>query len=302
MQNKHIIWIFVLGFMMNSMSIEARTGRDRVIWAGKANSNTGLYTTQNYFVSQGVSFNGSAMYYFGDADNEGVAFNGGFNLKNMSLGGGLRISYNMPAGNCCNMRYALMGGTLRGNNKDMFDNLPTPRDDYRSFHSWFVQPSVGVEYYPFTRAGFYIYGGIALTISIIDQFQYYHHITVQNETQYISLEGHTYGILPMVQLGLGYSWRLSESVVLSLELMGQEGLVDAHYMNLDAYPMASGQNKYGIEMGSVGGKWVDANGKEHLHWNDGWFQLGLTLAYKWRECEYCRNTQVYGATKVRRRR
>ena len=111
-----------------------------IAWTNKANSRTGLYTTKNYFVSQGVSIGVGAMYYFGDVDNEGVAFTGGFNKENVSYGGGLNFGYNIPAGNCCNLRVGLMGGTLRGNNKVKFDNLAEPRDDYRKFQSVLIQP------------------------------------------------------------------------------------------------------------------------------------------------------------------
>ena len=52
------------------------------MWTKKTSRQTGLYTTKNYFVSHGVGVTASAMYYFGDVDNEGVAFNGGFNLDN----------------------------------------------------------------------------------------------------------------------------------------------------------------------------------------------------------------------------
>ena len=300
--NKQRIIILLVGLLWGWMGLEARPGSSRVVWTQQANSGTGLYSTRNYFVAHGVSLNASCLYYYGDADNEGIAFNGGFNIKNLSLGGGLQFSYNMPVGNCCNMRFGLMGGTLQGNNKEKFDELPQPRDDYRSFHSYLVQPSVGVEYYPFTKAGLYLYAGFGFTISIIDQYQYYHSMTINNEKKYVTLEGSSYGFLPMAQLGFGYSWSLAESWVLSLEVMGQQGLVDAHYMNLDAYPMAAGQNKYGVEKGGITGTWTDREGKKHLYWTDGWFQVGLTISYRWRNCEYCRNSQIYGNMKIRHNR
>ena len=278
---------------------QARPGRDRVVWTQKANNRTGLYTTKNYFVSHGVSLSFAGMYYFGDADNEGVAFHGGFNPKNLSLGGGLGINYTLPLGNHCNMRFGAMGGTLRGDNTAKFQSLPEPREDYRKFHSWFIQPAVGVEYYPFSQAGFFIYGGLAVTASIIDKFEfyYYSHQVIQEKP----LTGKTYGILPMVQVGLGYTWQLAEGWTLSLEAMVHEGLVDAHYMNLDAFPLDASQNSEGVALGSVGGKWTDANGVEHIHWNDGWFQVGFTISYRWRNCETCRNSHNYGNMKVGRR-
>ena len=104
----YIAGFLVGGLLLLCPTAEAVGGRGRVVWTKKASHQTGLYTTKNYFVSHGVGVTASAMYYFGDVDNEGVAFNGGFNLKNLSLGGGLNFFYNLPAGNHCNIRFAIM--------------------------------------------------------------------------------------------------------------------------------------------------------------------------------------------------
>jgi len=127
----------------------AQEEQRRWVWTKKANSRTGLYTTKNYFVSHGITLGVSAMYYFGDADNEGLAFAGGFNKNNLSYGGQFAFNYHLPAGNHCNMRFGAMVGTLNGNNKAKFDALDPPRDDYRKFNSIIIVPAVGVEYYPF---------------------------------------------------------------------------------------------------------------------------------------------------------
>lgn len=271
----------------------------RVVWRSKPGSSTGLYTTHNYFVSHGVSLNASALYYFGDVDNEGVALSGGFNKENLSYGGGLQFAYNLPAGNHCNIRFGLMGGTLRGNNKVKLDNLDLPRDDYRKFQSFFIQPAVGVQYYPFSQAGFYIYGGLAATFSIITNFEFWYY--QQHVRQPEPLTGKTYGLLPMVQLAIGYSWRLSNSWTMSAELMVQEGLIDTQYMNLDAFPLDPSQNSKGVALGNSFGKWTDRYGKEHIHWNDGWFQLGITVSYHWRNCEHCRVLNSYQNIRMKRR-
>lgn len=275
-----------------------------IAWTNKANSRTGLYTSKNYFVSQGVSIGVGAMYYFGDVDNEGVAFTGGFNKENVSYGGGLNFGYNIPAGNCCNLRVGLLGGTLRGNNKVKFDNLAEPRDDYRKFQSVLIQPSFGVQYYPFTGAGFYLYGGVAVAASIITNYEFYYYYStpggrVRSDKP---VSGKTFGILPMVQLGIGYSWKLAPSWSMSAEIMIQEGLIDTHYMNLDAFPLAKSQNSEGIALGNSFGKWVDRYGKEHIHWNDGWFQVGITVTYQWRNCETCRIINNYSNIKRSRRK
>ena len=295
-----LIPIFAAIMLMMAPYIEAKQGHDNIVWTKRPGSRTGLYTAQNYFVSNGVSISAFGMYYFGDVDNEGVAFNGGFNLNNLSLGGGLNFAYQMPAGNHCNLRFSLLGGTLRANNELKFNSLPEPRDDYRRFNAIVAQPAFGVQYYPFSNAGLYLYGGVAITASIITNYEFYYYKRVGSQKERTLLQGKTYGILPMVQLGLGYSWRLSSSWSLSLEFMVQEGLLDQHYLNLDAYPMAAGQNSDGVELGGTGLTYINRYGKETLHWNDGWFQLGLTLTYHWRNCETCR-LNTYQRVKMRRR-
>ena len=293
----------LLGLLFYAPDMQARQGVDRVVWRQKPSSHTGLYTTQNYFVTHGVSLSFAGMYYYGDADNMGVAFNGGFNPKNLSLSGGLTFAYNMPLGNHCNLRAAIMAGTLQGNNKEKFEKID--RVDFRKFHSWVVSPSVGVEYYPFTKAGFFLYGGLSVTASIIDEYEYWHTIREGKDKVLKPVSGgNIFGILPMIQLGLGYSWRLSDSWNLSVELMVQEGLIDTQFMNLDGIPMDPSQNSYGVAIGSSFGTWIETlpDGREikHIHWNDGWFQVGITISYRWSNCEFCRNSAYYGKIRGRR--
>lgn len=320
----HYIATIVLGGMLlfsPALSAKQQTAsrsnpeslkKDRIVWTKKQNSRTGLYTTKNYFVSHGVSLGVNAMYYFGDVDNVGVAFHGGFNENNLSYGGSLVFGYTMPAGNHCNIRYSLMGGTLRGNNtekisKELKEDGSGYRDDYRKFSSILIHPSVGVEYYPFSNAGFYLYGGLGVAVSIINNYEFYAYRRIDNSgpRQRVKLEGKTFGILPMVQLGIGYSWRLSQSWTMSAEIMIQEGLLDQHYMNLDAYPLAGSQSSDGKDLGGTSLYWYtyDAEGKEHkhLHWNDGWFQVGITVSYRWRNCESCRILNNYSNIRSRRR-
>ena len=292
--NTRSIWgFFVLcGFILSASLAQAKGANDRVIWTKKPGAH-GLYTTKNYFVSHGVGLTAAAMYYFGDVDNEGLAFHGGFNMHNLSLGGGFTFMYNVPAGNYCNIRFGLLGGTIGGNNELKFSKLAEPRDDYRKFDAVVIQPSVGVQYYPFSNAGLFLYGGIGVSASIITNYQFYRYVSQPSGKVRDLLEGKTYGILPMLQLGIGYSWRLTQSLALSAEIMVQEGLVDQHYMNLDAYPLAKSQNSKNAEMGGTSGQWVDKDGNKHLAWNDGWFQAGITITYLWRNCEYCRMINNY---------
>lgn len=284
---KHIYLYFLIGLLLVSPIAQA-VRKDRVVWKKKPNEYTGLYTTKNYFVSNGIGVNVGALYYFGDVDNVGTAFHGGFNMKNLSIGGGLNFFYHLPLGNFCNLRATLMVGTLHGDNELKFQKLDPPRDDYRRFRSILIQPAVGIQYYPFSSAGFYLYGGIAVTGSIITNYEFYYYAATEEGKERRFVSGKTFGILPMVQLGIGYSWRLSQTWTMGLEIMVQEGLVDTHYMNLDAYPLAASQNSEGVALGTSFGKWTDSQGKSRIHWNDGWFQVGLTVTYHWRNCERCR--------------
>lgn len=288
-----ILFLIVTVMLLQMPVAQAKGGHDRIAWTKHSNKKTGLYTTRNYFVSYGVSLNASALYYFGDVDNEGLAFNGGFNMNNFSLGGGLSFAYQMPAGKHCNMRFSALGGTIRGNNELKFNSLAQPRDDYRRFQSVVIQPAFGVQYYPFTNAGFYLYGGVAVTASIITDYQFYYYKRVGNTKERTLLQGTAFGLLPMVQLAIGYSWRLADSWTMSAEIMIQEGLLDTHFFNLDAWPMAASQNKDGAELGGTGLTYIDRYGNQSLHWNDGWFQVGITVTYHWRNCETCRLNTYY---------
>ena len=296
-QRAHIVLILGLLLLASPIADAAYRERYRVVWTKNPNHRTGLYTSKNYFVDPGFGVNISTMYYFGDIDNEGVMFNGGFNVNNLSLGGSATIFYNHPLGNHCNLRVSLLGGTLGGNNELKFKSLATPRDDFRKFSSIVLQPAIGVQYYPFYNAGFYLYGGIGLTASIITNYEFYYYKDKERKL----LKGSTYGFLPMVQLGLGYTWKLTQSWSLGLELMLQEGVIDTPYMNLDAWPLAKSQNNDNVELGTSFGKYTDRYGKEHIHWNDGWFQLGLTITYHWRTCEHCRLIGNYQHIKPRSR-
>ena len=304
---RHLYTTFVTlcVLLLLAPSITAKNSRwkkERIVWSQKPTGKSGLYTQHNFFISHGVTLNANALYYFGDVDNEGVAFNGGFNINNLSYGGSLVLGYMMPASTHCNLRYTLMGGTIHGNNEAKFKQLNPPRDDFRRFRAILIQPAFGVEIYPFSRAGFYLYAGVAVTGSIITNYEFFYYKSMPSGKVLDKITGSTFGILPMVQVGLGYSWRLNESWALSAEIMLQEGLVDLHYMNLDAYPMAASQNSKGITMGSLGATYVNRYGEKTLHWNDGWFQIGLTISYRWNTCEHCRIINNYNNIKPARGR
>lgn len=286
MRHRLFIIFILCGLALFPLSVHAQryekeVKNPRIMWTKQPNSGSGLYTTRNYFVAPGVSIHGGAFYYFGDVDNVGVAFNGGFNRHN--LGGGLSIAYQHPISRHCNLRTSILGGTLQGNNAEFMAKKGL--NEKRRFQSVVVMPSVGVQYYPFSQVGFYLYGGLGVAVSDIIKFSF----TSSNN---VTLDGGgAICILPMVQLGLGYTWMLSTSWSLGVELLLNEGLCDTYYANLDAWPLAASQSPTGQATGL---------GKRNF-WSDGWFQVGITVTYQWRNCETCRTINNYAGIKPRKR-
>ena len=294
------IWLIVCGLclvpaFLHAQRYEREVKTPRLMWTERPNRQSGLFTTRNSFVAPGVSLSAGALYYYGDVDNVGLPFNGGFNAKN--LGAGFSLSYQHPISRHCNLRVGLMGGMLGADNTAKFQALQpdsAKRTDYRKFKSVIVQPFVGVQYYPISDAGFFLYGGVGFSASIITSYDFVDYRTQEH------IKGSTFGLLPMVQAGLGYSWLLSTSWTLSAEIMVQQGLCDEFYFNLDAYPLAASQSSSGESYGT-GGLWYMGNDRlQHFKWADGWFQVGITLTYQWRNCETCRTINNYAGIKKRR--
>lgn len=233
--------------------------KKEVVWTKKANKRTGLYTKQNSAIANGLTLSFNALYYYGDVDLNGIAMNRGFQTQNVTFGGTAAFAYTMLAGKHTNWRFAISAGALKGDNSHAYP------DHYRKFNSVFGEASVGVEWYPFSQAGFYLYGGIALT---------YSHI----KYDFMSAKGNANSILPMIPLEIGYDFKLGRSWGLKINVAAHQGLLDTPHCNLDAYPMESLQNQNGVSFGRGGGN----------KWADGFFQIGLSLTYRWHNCEACR--------------
>ena len=230
-----------------------------VRWTKKPSNRNGLYTVKNSSIAQGVSLTLNALYYYGDVDRNGMAFNGGFQPQNLSIGGAASFAYAMPMGRFCNWRFQLGIGSLRGDNSKAF---PT---NAKKFNSIFGEFTAGIEIYPFTKAGFYVYAGVGLM---------YSHI----KYNYSLASGTTDSFLPVIPLELGYDFKLSKSWMLRVLVAAHQGIVDSPVMNMDGYPMNSGQNDSNISFGRGGGN----------KWADGYFQIGVCVTYRWHNCETCR--------------
>lgn len=298
-RNNNIKVALIGALLVLSLGAMSSPYNQRVVWKDHQSDKTGLYTTKSHFSQDGISIGVHALYYYGDADNESVMLHGGFNPHN--VGGMLTFAYHMPVSAHWIMRFSLSGGLVRGDNTEKFKAIN--RDDFRTIKNIFAQPAVGVEWYPLNRYGLFLYGGISCTVGYIDYSFYYQD---RNTKTRENVAGKTYGILPMIQGGIGYSWNLSSSWMLSVQALFQEGLYDSQYMNLDAFPLDAKQNSKGVSLGTAGGYWYsyDADGTKHkhVHWNDGWFQAGITLTYRWSNCEQCRLLNNYGRVKTQRRR
>lgn len=278
-------------FVVHAQKYQKEVKPTRIMWTQRPNAHSGLFTARNHFVAPGFSLNVSMLYYFGDVENEGTTVSGGLNGSNVSAGAALTYQY--PLSTHCNLRVGAMVGFLHANNEGKL----VTRTDYRKFESIVIQPFIGVQYYPFSQAGFYLYGGVGVTASIITKYDF----VVYGSDPPEHLSGSTFGILPQAQIGLGYSWVLSTSWSLSLEAMVQPGFCDEYYMNLDAYPLAAAQSSSGQAYGTGGQWYYDINHERQHKWIDGWFQVGVTITYQWRNCETCQIINNYGGIRPRKR-
>lgn len=228
----------------------------------------GRYSTQNPLVSQGITIAGNVLYYYGDVDMLGVAFKDGFQAQNLSLGGGLDFSYHHPVTNTANMRFSLLGGYLHGNDSARYEMATDKTTGQEAllqtgkgfFRSGFGEVAVGIEWFPFSKAGLYIYAGLGLNLSIINY----------DFTRVNRGAGQTFGILPMLPVEIGYSFNLTHGFFLNIMASVHQGLLDVPYCNLDAWPIVK---------------------SSRFQWGDGYFMLGVSLSYRWQKCEPCRMYQ-----------
>ena len=240
------------------------------VWAGRKNplvwtpkqDHLGRYTGYYLYVAKGFNVTFGANYYYGDIDNTGIVFNGGFQTQNFR--GGLALTYQHPVANHFNLRSSVAVGFLHGDNSAFAENDP------KRFQSLYFEPSVCVDYYPVHWLGFYLFAGVGANLSLID-FEF---ANPGGEP----VTGNAFRVLPMVPLGLGWAIPLGRSsgVMLHVEVSAHQGVVDSPTLNLDAYPQTKAQNgvrDYGLSK--------QAEGKRTNQWADGYFQAALTLSYRW---------------------
>ena len=234
---------------------------NKPVWGKKPHQRTGLYSVKNPNIANGVSLNVSALYYYGDVDQLDQAFVHGFQMQNLSFGGGLHFNYAHPMGRFFNWRFSLGAGFLHGN--DSTRNKVTEKGELEilgkgKFHSIFGEAAAGLEFYPLPRAGFYIYAGLGINVSYIN-YEFYKYPA-----------GNTVSVLPMLPLEIGYNFYLGSSCFLGISIGVHQGLLDMGNANLDAWPLQS---------------------TSVFQWGDGYFVAGISFAYRWRNCEVCRHSK-----------
>ena len=225
----------------------------------------GRYSTRNASVAQGVTITGSLLYYYGDVDMLGVAFKEGFQRQNLSVGGSVIFSYLHPLANSANWRFSLSGGYLHGNDSARYALTTDPVTGQEvqtqigkgSFKSGFGELAAGIEWYPFPKAGFYIYAGLGLNLSVINY----------DFTRSDRGEGQVVSVLPMLPLEIGYNINLTHGFFMTVMASVHQGLLDVPNSNLDAYPLTK---------------------SSRFQWGDGYFMLGVSFSYRWQKCEPCR--------------
>ncbi len=258
----------------------AQKRRTNIAWATRQSNSSGLYLRDTGRGLDGWVFSLNALYYYGDVDHQGAIFSNGFRTNN--LGGSLGVAYEHPIRNSDHfaMRYQVNLGLIRGNAWEDRANDELRHDQKVSFYSISAEPSVGVEFYPSRKAGFYIFAGAAAALSYVtDAFE-------RQGATYDKDWGHPKGqfcALPMVQLELGYDINF-KTCMIRICASAHQGLIDAYHSNLDGYPnnypqVNNGQESYGTPQY----KPYSMN-----EWADGYFQIGIGFSWKGNKCEVCR--------------
>lgn len=230
-----LICILLTGFVATDRFVSAQCGCDKI--NTKFHKQTGLYGVREGGSLLALQLNG--LYYYGDAESLNI------NAATESMAGLASLSYAQMFSRHFAWRVGLNGGLIRGDN----ENAPKKTFD-KKFTTGFFEPSIGVQYYPFDKAGFYLYVGFSFACSFIDY-------------QYKGTSGKTFGILPMIPVELGYNFNLGHNWVLGINVAVHQGLCDLPKASLDGWPLTFDQNNTGAE-----------------NWADGYFQFGLTIGYR----------------------
>ena len=225
---------------------------------------TGLYTRKLPAVRRGVGLTFNALYYYGDVDMLGVAFKEGWQPQNLSLGGSVKFDYLHQIGRTTYVRASILGGYLHGNDSARTElnsagvEVPIGKGSFRNI---FGELSAGVEWYPFTNAGFYTYLGLGVSLNVIDY----------DFSRIGYGPDRMVNVVPMLPFEIGYNFEITKGFCICISASVHEALIDVPHCNLDAYPI---------------------NKSSRFQWGDGYFALGISFSYRWQECAPCRLAQL----------
>ncbi len=269
MKNRNILFSLLvlvsLAIFPSVMSAAEPSGD--FVWSCRPNARTGLYARSAISSTHALRVSMDGLYYFGDMEVEGFAL-GKPTYKNISAGASL--SYIQSLG-VVNMRYTVQGGFLQGDNEKA--SMATKPQKPRRFNSWFVRPSVGVEWYPVAGLGLYLYGGVGVAVSSVNTYFDVIYLGGDgiNDRLGESFENEI-NILPMIPVELGYKFQLSKGHALDVHLGMSFGVVDGSKMTLDGWATPNGQDG------------TSATNK----FTDGYAELGVAYSFSWTpKCKMC---------------
>lgn len=258
----------------------AQKRRTGLAWSSTQSRQSGLYLRDTGKGLDGWVFSLNALYYYGDVDAQGIIFKDGFRLNN--LGASLGVAYEHPIPNSRHfaLRYQANLGFLRGNAWEDRANDELRYNQKVSFYSMFLEPSVGVEWYPSTRAGFYVFAGVAANLCLVNDAFERQGATTDSDWGHPQLQ---FSALPMVQIELGYDINF-KTCMLRISASVHQGLIDAYHSNLDGYP----NNYPQVDNGQLAYGTPQYKPYSMNEWADGYFQIGVGFSWKGNKCEVCR--------------
>lgn len=229
------------------------------------NPRNGLYTRKHNYTGRGLQLSLNAIYYYGDVDMLDQAFVHGWQQQNLSLGGSLKFDYLHQIANTCNLRMSVSGGYLQGNDSARTVLNEAGQEEHIGkgwFKNGFGEVSLGVEWYPFPKAGFYIYAGLGFSLNFINY-------NFPNLDPPAEGDDHKTKItvVPVLPVEIGYNFDLTHGWLITISASVHQALMDTPNANLDAFPVRK---------------------SPRFQWGDGYFTLGLSFSYRWQHCAPCR--------------
>ena len=286
-----------------------RKPRTDVAWNKKTRSYKGLYTRRTIVPDYYFSIRGAATWYVGDFGGKSNAFQNYIEMNQFIRENDLSASeanaarsanWSGAGGFMCNLilsshfqlRTQIMVGNLRGNNKffnEQFDAHDAMGDTTsafwtcpgREFSSIYLEPQIGVEYYPVKKVGFFLYAGVAVTMGWATKYRFTFpdYRDEWNETRQeinnLAEANPPFIINPHIPFGFGYKQKIGKDWLLGIEYILHVSLLNVNKVSFDGWP-------YEWETGAAVGYRVDKNQR------DVYSEFAVTLSYMYHTCPTCR--------------